>query len=463
MIRFEKNYRYESDDSVYDGVTDTDASSWFTAEFLNRRFSEYNTRFFGGQIPDVPVKIGRVSQKVLGKCVTRTNGSTIEDAKEFVLGLLMDNKITDDVDSVKGALEQYYSKHPQSVHVEEIQITDGKWTNRFFLEGTLLHEMCHAYQIEVLCKGNIVLYSKDCKLGKGSAGHGPKFFEAADLVNNSRDNVEGFKITQYGSSEEMSRKAYKKADGYLYIRCLANQMIEVSFVSAKSSRQTVVDMSGTSYMFGFRDGDVKAKFKVTRRTQFKLTNKYVRDVEDAIVKGDLFLYAVNEYGVWDRFVLTDDDRTDISQFIGYHSVVDCSLFGVVANSGDLDDLVKGVASTGAKWLVKRISRVIERAGISEQYVRIYPESFETMFAITDEDSVSFYGRCLNQPEDDRLSFSALKRPFTERRYRRSYETNASGLSDKVDDALFSLFDFDNSDVSVDKNGDLVMEIEHHVI
>lgn len=463
MIRFEKHYRYESDDSVYDGVTDTDASSWFTTEFLKRRFSEYNTRFFGGKIPDVPVKIGRVSKSVLGKCVTRTSGATAEDAREFVLKQLMDKKIMDDADSIKGALEQYYSEHPQSVHVEEIHITDGKWTNRFFLEGTLLHEMCHAYQIEVLCKSNLILYSKDCKLGKGSAGHGPKFFEAADLVNSSRDNVEGFKITQYGSSEEMSRKAYKKADGYLYVRCLANQAIEVSFVSSKSANQAVVDMSGTSYMFGFRDGDVKAKFKVTRRSQFKLTNRYVRDMEDAIVNGDLFLYAVNEYGVWDRFILTEYERTDMSQFIGYNYVVDCSLFGVTANYGDLDDLLNGVVSSGAQGLVRRISHIIERNGISEQYVRIYPESFESMFAITDMDSVSYYGRCLNQPEEGRVSFSALKHPFEEKYRRKLCESSASSLSDKVDDALFSLFDFDNSDVSVDKNGDIVMEIEHHVL
>lgn len=466
MIRSRRMFE-NNEPALYDGVEDTDSASWFNVEFLNKRFAEYNARFFGGKIPEIPVKIGRVSQKVLGKCVSRIDGATAEDARAFVLKQLMDKVITSDQASIERALEQFYREHPRSVHVSGIQITDGKWSNRFFLEGTLIHEMCHAYQIEVLCKNDILEYSKDSKLGKGSAGHGPKFFEAADLVNSSQDNREGFKITQYGSAEEMSRKAYKKADGYLHIQCLANQTVDVYFVSAKASKQAVVDMYGKSYMFGFRDGDIKAKFKVSKRTKFRLTDKYVRDIEEAIINDELFLYAVNEYGVWDRYIVTERERiNDLSQFITYFDVVDCALFGVTGNDLDLEDLLKGSHTQGAKWLLSRINYVVDRTGMNDQYVSIYPETFRSMFAIPDEDSIPYYGRCLNQPATNRVSLSDVKRLYaaTEKfqRFRRRFETTTSDLSDKVDDALFSIFSFDNSDVSVDRNGDIVMEVEHCV-
>lgn len=462
MIRsrrmFENNVQ-----GLYDGVEDTDSASWFNVEFLNKRFAEYNARFFGGKLPEIPVKIGRVSQKVLGKCVSRIDGATAEDARAFVLKQLLDKEIADDQASIESALEQFYQEHPRSVHVSGIQITDGKWSNRFFLEGTLVHEMCHAYQIEVLCKNDILEYSKDSKLGKGSAGHGPKFFEAADLVNNSRENHEGFKITQYGSSGEMSRKAYKKADGYLHIQCLANQMVEVSFIGEKSSKQAVIDMYGKSFMFGFRDGDIKSKFKVSKRTRFRLTDKYVRDIEEALVKGDLFIYALNEYGVWDRYIASEQERVnDLSKFIAYFNIVDCALFGVTGRGSDLEDLLKGSHTQGAKGLLSRINYVVDRTGANDQYVSIYPETFKSMFAIPDEDSIYYYGRCLNQPNTDRVSLTDVQRLFasTEKlhRFNRRFEATSSELSDKVDDALFSIFSFDNSDVSVDRNGDIVLYV-----
>lgn len=36
--------------STYDGVGDTEYSVWRTEEYLNKKFDEYNRRFFGGKL-----------------------------------------------------------------------------------------------------------------------------------------------------------------------------------------------------------------------------------------------------------------------------------------------------------------------------------------------------------------------------------------------------------------------------
>lgn len=280
MLRIHKSKKFFENDvlSSYDGREDTDMSVWFNERFLNDKFDEFNRRFFSNRSPKIPVEIKGISGKKLGCCCYVTPNEQVEAlntaAKDEIKAKNVRNKLV-----AQSIVRRLLIDMKIEQHVSRIQITDGKWSNRFFLEGTLLHEMCHAYQLEILCEGLLSKMSVDNSTGHCSTGHGIKFFEAAKLVNDSPENREGFKITQYGAEGEMTRKAYKSADGYLSIECLNNVLIKATFVSKSNVRQALMDMPNNTYFFSFKDGDVKATFKPSGKRMALLTDDYTRKVE----------------------------------------------------------------------------------------------------------------------------------------------------------------------------------------
>lgn len=170
----------EDEPIIYDGLSDTDQSKWFNTSFFKKKYDEYNTRFFSNLLPDIPLLCGRKASKTVGQC-------------KFEGNLRTDN-----------------------IRVISITLMDYNYESRFYLEQVLLHEMCHVYQIENLCKNKLSTYKKDSRQGSGSSGHGPLFFKAADMVNNSPDNTEGFKITQYeeGGHVVTKRDTMVKLNGW---------------------------------------------------------------------------------------------------------------------------------------------------------------------------------------------------------------------------------------------------------
>ena len=67
IIRRLKNLTVEDKtSSTYDGVGDTEYSVWRTEEYLNKKFDEYNRRFFGGKLTKIPVKFQGRSTKRFG-------------------------------------------------------------------------------------------------------------------------------------------------------------------------------------------------------------------------------------------------------------------------------------------------------------------------------------------------------------------------------------------------------------
>lgn len=240
----------------YDGLSDKDQSKWFTESFFKKKYDEYNRRFFSNQLPsDLPILKGRKASKTIGQC------------------------------KFEGLRSKDY------IRVIQLALMDYKYESRFYLEDTLLHEMCHVYQIEILCKNKLSLYKKDSKQGSGSSGHGPLFFEAANLVNNSPENIEGFKITQYeeGGHIESKRNTTMKLDGwfkceptlyYVSLGCIAN---------TPNGKQNLVD-SNPINIYTYANVETKKKLQdgFGRKINiFGYDNRAVQDVLKMIQDGDL--------------------------------------------------------------------------------------------------------------------------------------------------------------------------------
>lgn len=239
----------------YGGLTDTDQSKWFTQSFLNKKYDEYNRKFFNGRLSNIPVKTGRKASNTIGSC-------------KFVGNLKSD-----------------------SIEVLEISIMDYAYESRFYLENVLLHEMCHVYQIEQLCKKKLSVYKKDSRQGSGSSGHGPLFFEAANLVNNSANNTEGFKITQYeeGGHVVSKRDTSIKLDGwffcdpslyYVSLGCISN---------TTKGKQIMLDSSPLA-LYTYKDVEIKKKLQEgfgRKINMFGYDNKAVSDVINMIQEGNL--------------------------------------------------------------------------------------------------------------------------------------------------------------------------------
>lgn len=65
------DYQHKQD-KEYDGLSDTDSSSWFNVSFLKKKSAEYNRRFFGNRlINETPIVINNRSVRggKLGCCI----------------------------------------------------------------------------------------------------------------------------------------------------------------------------------------------------------------------------------------------------------------------------------------------------------------------------------------------------------------------------------------------------------
>lgn len=270
--------------STYDGVGDTEYSVWRTEEYLNKKFDEYNKRFFGGKLTKIPVKFkGRSTKRYGLYTYILDNSQQIRDA---VLQEANDKDLKN-WSEIKNLLDARMHEELR-VKSDGIFLTNANWKDRYTMEGVLVHEMCHAYQNEVLCGFKHSEILKDAKLGKGSVGHGPKFFEAAEMVNSSPENVEGFHITQYGSPDEATRIAYKKADGYLYVCIEDGKVVSIMF-KTNSNRKTLRMMHQYEYEFQFADGQAKADLKPTKDLDIDIRSPRCQTLAKAILDEKLKL------------------------------------------------------------------------------------------------------------------------------------------------------------------------------
>ena len=470
MLRIHKSKKFFENDvlSSYDGREDTDMSVWFNERFLNDKFDEFNRRFFSNRLPKIPVEIKGISGKKLGCCCYVTPNEQVEAlntaAKDEIEAKNVRNKLV-----AQSIVRRLLIDMKIEQHVSRIQITDGKWSNRFFLECTILHEMCHAYQLEILCEGLLSKMNADNSTGHGSTGHGIKFFDAAKLVNDSPENREGFKITQYGAEGEMTRKAYKSADGYLSIECLNNVLIQATFVSKSNVRQAIADMPNNTYFFSFKDGDVKATFKPSGKRMSLLTEDYTRKVEDAIKRGDLVLYAVNRKGSFNSYVLKKGEAENISDYMEIYDVMDCKSVGFQCYRSQVEDLFNGNDQIFAQRIADTLKQRFNIYG-AKHYLYAAPETFESMFTVGDDSLVPVVSDTIqNVKSNNRKSLDELLKLNNARlegfnrirNSRRRYESMAedSQISDMVDDVLFEIIGNGTDDITLDRNGDIMVKQE----
>lgn len=283
IIRRKSLYTEDRTSSTYDGVGDTEYSVWRTEEYLNKKFDEYNRRFFGGKLTKIPVKFqGRSTKRYGWYSAQLANSKQIRDSvmkeaeekglKSWEILNLLDTRLHNEL----------------RVKSEGIFLTNANWKDRYTMEGVLVHEMCHEYQYEVLCEFKQSKVTLDAKLGSGSFGHGPKFFEAAEMVNSSPENVEGFHITQYGAPDDATRVAYKKADGYLYVSIEDGKVVNIRFTTA-AKRKPLRSMFQYEYEFQFTDGQAKADLKPTKDLKIDIRSPRCQTLARSILDGKLQL------------------------------------------------------------------------------------------------------------------------------------------------------------------------------
>ena len=317
IIRRLKNLTVEDKtSSTYDGVGDTEYSVWRTEEYLNKKFDEYNRRFFGGKLTKIPVKFqGRSTKRFGWYSAQLANSKQIRDSvmkeaeekglKSWEIRNLLDTRLHNEL-RVKSA---------------GIFLTNANWKDRYTMEGVLVHEMCHEYQYEVLCEFKQSRITMDAKLGKGSFGHGPKFFEAAEMVNSSPENVEGFHITQYGAPDDATRVAYKKADGYLYVSIEDGKIANIGFTT-DAKRKTLRSMSQYEYEFRFADGQAKADLKPTKDLKIDIRSPWCQTLAKAILDGKLQLVRYKkEFDEYTQMDFQENMQKNPDSILGINGVM----------------------------------------------------------------------------------------------------------------------------------------------
>ena len=317
IIRRLKNLTVEDKtSSTYDGVGDTEYSVWRTEEYLNKKFDEYNRRFFGGKLTKIPVKFqGRSTKRFGWYSAQLANSKQIRDSvmkeaeekglKSWEIRNLLDTRLHNEL-RVKSA---------------GIFLTNANWKDRYTMEGVLVHEMCHEYQYEVLCEFKQSRITMDAKLGKGSFGHGPKFFEAAEMVNSSPENVEGFHITQYGAPDDATRVAYKKADGYLYVYIEDGKIANIGFTT-DAKRKTLRSMSQYEYEFRFADGQAKADLKPTKDLKIDIRSPWCQTLAKAILDGKLQLVRYKkEFDEYTQMDFQENMQKNHDSILGINGVM----------------------------------------------------------------------------------------------------------------------------------------------
>ena len=254
-------------EDTYNGKEDVDQSKWFTESFLNKKYKEFNSRFFNNDLPsNLPVKIvNSRGGKKAGECRLLMNPRTSE------------------------------------ITPVEIRVMSKNFANRSVLENVLLHEMCHAYQAMFLCNGDLSVWKEDSRKGSGSSGHGPLFFKAADKVNKSLNNKEGYLVTQYASTDEIESKPMLKADGWFLFNPTSLFSVQACMIpNTSTGKSKIADYAnlGSSQFFTYRDGSVKAKINdlFSRKIEsFYLFSPNIRTVFSLISKGDLIYNGGTKY------------------------------------------------------------------------------------------------------------------------------------------------------------------------
>ena len=219
--------------NTYDGKEDTDRSKWFNVSFLTNKYKEMNKRFFNSELPDyMPIGIKSIGRDTCG--ITHTVYNITRNTAE-VIGIDINKNI--------------------------------KLTNRWVLEGILLHEMCHAYTTLILCHGKCDEDKKDANSSKGTRGHGPKFMAIASKVNDISKGIEDYKVKQYGDSEDAEFSYMVKDEkGYLGIAydldTIYIKVFPQSYTLDKAKKELVPRQGniGIPYnIYTYANADVKSK------------------------------------------------------------------------------------------------------------------------------------------------------------------------------------------------------------
>lgn len=267
-------------DTAYDGLSDTDDKDWFNVSYLYKKYGEYNRRFFKSSLPELPLYI-KTYKHALGVCIS--------------LG----------------------SKSRNAINLKEICISKLKFNNRFSMEQVLVHEMCHAYQIHILCDNSLTRYSMDAKQGSGSQGHGPLFFKAADLVNNSPENKEGFKITQYNEDINTAHRiGGKSTSGYCYIKPTLEGLFVYTIADTPSNKENIDYLKHyePEYMYSYKDAEAKSicttHFGRTRGYIYPW-QKIIESICNKIINGDL-IPLVEDNKLEKKYIIYKDDVVSVS-------------------------------------------------------------------------------------------------------------------------------------------------------
>ena len=195
---------------------DTDIKKYLNKEYLNECFDKFNKIFFNNKITKIQVVIANSRELSGGFCESLTRDNIIKPHKICIF-----NKV---------------------------------FKNRYVIENVLVHEMCHAYQAEILCNCKLDAYTEDCEVGSGTHGHGPKFFKAANLVNSSPENKEGYEVSQYCGEDDFKNKTFKDISGAVGFKLSGLNLLINNYSKKMLSSNKLDDQS----LFKYKDGDTKS-------------------------------------------------------------------------------------------------------------------------------------------------------------------------------------------------------------
>ncbi len=192
----------------YDGTRDRDIKSFLTVDYLKSKYSEYNIRFFNGELKPITIKIMSFSE--------------MDNAYGRMNWLLVNNKTGLEV--LKTEKLSQYKVGDVKLTPNYISIANVKWGSRFQMENCLVHEMCHLYSVQSLLDFDLRNYIDDSIFDEscGNGGHGIAFQMIANsCVNNNNDaKKEGFKVCSKATGDELLED------------CLLNNNIDCSILES---------------------------------------------------------------------------------------------------------------------------------------------------------------------------------------------------------------------------------------
>lgn len=262
---------------VLSAKEDTDIKKYLNKEYLNDCFDKFNKIFFSNKITKIPVIIANSRELSGGYCESLTRDNIIKPYKICIF-----NKV---------------------------------FKNRYTIENVLVHEMCHAYQAEILCNCKLDDYTDDCTAGSGTHGHGPKFFKAASLVNNSSENKECYEVSQYCGEDDFKNHAFKDVSGAVGFKLSGLNLLINNYSKKSLSSKKLDDVS----LFKYKDTDTKAfvvdEFYGVDEETITATNKPVYDLCKLISDGSLIPVDSSDKNI---LCVSETDKT--LQIMNYNSV-----------------------------------------------------------------------------------------------------------------------------------------------